>query len=74
MIATHSDATREAGVRSRFRLFDAVGGVSENRTIAAILTEISSLLADQGASTYRVHAYQNASRMLGQLRRRCEMS
>ncbi len=35
--------------------------------IAAILSEISSLLADQDASVYRVHAYQNASRMLGQL-------
>jgi hypothetical protein len=40
--------------------------VSENRVIAELLSEISSLLASQGASQFRVQAYRSASRMLAE--------
>lgn len=37
---------------------------SENILIASLLAEIATLLAHQGASEFRVHAYQNAAEML----------
>jgi hypothetical protein len=46
------------------RVSAAPHGASENRDIAALLHEIALLLAQQGASEFRVHAYQHASRML----------
>ena len=67
MLVTHPEQQEQVAGEFEPSFPAAPTGVSENRMIAAILTEISSLLADQGASEYRVHAYQNASRMLGQL-------
>lgn len=43
------------------------GGLAENRTIARLLGEISSLLAHQGAGEFRVRAYRKASQTLEQL-------
>jgi hypothetical protein len=42
---------------------------SENRVVASLLNEIATLLAQQGASEFRVHAYQNAANMLQQLQK-----
>lgn len=40
---------------------------AENRVVASLLNEIAALLAQQGASEFRVHAYQNAAKMLQQM-------
>ena len=38
--------------------------LSENLAIAELLAEIATLLSDQGAGEFRVHAYENASKTL----------
>lgn len=41
-------------------------GEQENRAIADLFSEIARLLSEQGASEFRVRAYQNASKMLAE--------
>ncbi len=67
MITTHSEQPENAAPKFESGVSKAPQAVSENQTIAALLSEISSLLASQGASEFRVHAYRNASRMLAEL-------
>lgn len=47
---------------SRRGLLDS--GAQENCAIADLLSEIARLLSEQGASEFRIRAYQNASKML----------
>jgi hypothetical protein len=67
MITTHSEQSENAAPKFESGVSKAPQAVSENQTIAALLSEISSLLANQGAGEFRVHAYRNASRMLAEL-------
>jgi hypothetical protein len=42
---------------------------SENQVLAGLMSEIATLLANQGASKFRVNAYQNAAQTLRELRK-----
>lgn len=64
MIAIESNLGERAAGEFDSHVAAAPHGASENRDIAALLQEIALLLAQQGASEFRVQAYHHASRML----------
>ena len=62
MVVSHSTSiTPICSVENRST---ATESGSENLLLAGLLHEIATLLADQGASAYRIAAYQHASEML----------
>jgi putative hydrolase len=67
MIAIESNRPNSAAGEFESSVSATPNGTSENRAIAALLNEIAVLLAQQGASEFRVRAYQNAGKTLRQL-------
>ncbi len=67
MIAIASNQPESAARELESMAPPVVRGTAENRVIAALLNEIAALLAHQGASEFRVEAYEHASEMLGRM-------